>query len=260
VHGQRGEVVDRAAGVAQGGGADREREVAEDREAVERAVQYRSVEQGEHPGRRDEQLVGHAVVAPGAAQAQRVPGVDDLQVVAGESDHARRGAGAGAAVLDDAAREERLGVRDPAAVGPPAGDADPAVDELGASPRGPHPGGDPLWIVEQVGPALGAEVGGEQAAGGGDRHAPAGGGVPARDRLGGRQRQARRQLEAAGLAGGAGQHDSGGAQPRHELVGEAPLPLGLRRQLAGQRGDLVRRVPDVLVERWSGMGGGWFNH
>ena len=86
---QGGEVVERAAGVAQCGGADREGEVAEDGEPVQRAVDARAVEEREHALGRHEQLVGDGVVAAGAAQAERVPGVEHRELGARDADDPR---------------------------------------------------------------------------------------------------------------------------------------------------------------------------
>ena len=86
--GQSHEVVDRGACVAERGGSDRQREEAEQREAVQRTVHDRTVEQGEHAGVGDEHLVGDAIVAARSAQAERVPGVLDLQVGLGKRDDA----------------------------------------------------------------------------------------------------------------------------------------------------------------------------
>jgi hypothetical protein len=99
---------------------------------------------------------------------------------------------------------------------------------------------------QQLLPVLVGQVRGEQAARGGDRHAPTGGGIPACDLLRAPQGNARRQLEAAHLAWGAGQHHSGRAQLRHEVIGKAPLAFRLRRELAGQCGDIARDALDLV--------------
>ena len=56
------------------------REEPEHGEAIQRTVQVRAVEQREHAIGRYEGLVGNGVVAAGAAQAQRVPGVENLEI------------------------------------------------------------------------------------------------------------------------------------------------------------------------------------
>ena len=134
VRGELGELVHRPARVAQRGRADREREVPERREAVQRPVDDRSVEQRGHAGGGHEQLVGDGIVTPRAAQAEGVPRVEDLQLFLRDGDHARRGA-----AVDDAAREEDGRVGDPAAVGPPARDDEAAVDRPAPCRAGPRP-------------------------------------------------------------------------------------------------------------------------
>ena len=152
---------------------------------------------------------------------------------------------------DDAAGEEDLGVADPAAVGPAAGDDDPALRRSCPCPAAPRR--RRRSAADRRTARRGSTRAGRQRAGcevsAIATHQP-GRRVAARDLLGAAQRQARVELEparpprgrrpASGPSRGAGSTSSSG---------KAPLALGLRRQLARQGRDLARRGLDLRRDR-----------
>ena len=141
--GELDEVVDRRARVAHRGSGDASREKSERRKSVQRAVDHRPVEYREHPLVRNEHLVCDGVVTAGASQAERVPGVQDLQLLGGQRDHGR-------AILEQAAGEQHVGVGDAAAERPAAGHDDAAVHAACLALRRPHAGGHTASTAEQL--------------------------------------------------------------------------------------------------------------
>ena len=254
VRGERGELVDRAARVAQCGRADREREVAEDREAVQRAVENRSVEQREHAGGRDEQLVSHGVVAPRTAQAERVPGVDDLQLVLGIAMTLGVGfapvgswplsmmqpAKNTAACVIPLQYAHRPETTTPPSTGRafPRGAQTPAAIRCGSSNSSARLSAGRYAASKLLVAAI-------------DTHQPAEASPRA---ISSAHRSATPGASSRPpTSRGAPASISPEARRRDELIGKAPLALRLRRQLAGQRGDLTRRALDLVIDGLSGV-------
>ena len=208
----------------------------------------------EHASRRDEQIVGDAVVAPGPAQPERVPGVEDLELLPRYADDDRQRARGRLGVRShEAAGEQDAGVVDAAAIGPAAADEESTVRRCRGAARGEDARGDPGRVGEQLLASAGFEPAREQAAGGGDRDAPAGRGVAGGDCRRVAEQLARRQFQAAGLAGRARVHEARAAQPLEKVRRKAALRLRHVRKLASERCDLLNRllhgaiVPGALV-------------
>ena len=89
-------------------------------------------------------------------------------------------------------------------------------------------------LAEQLGAALGGQVGGQQAARDGDRNAPAGRRIPAGDLLGAPHRRAGRQLQPSDLERRTGPEQAGVPQTRQERVGKLSPALGLGAFLRGR--------------------------
>ncbi len=199
-----------------------------------------------------EHLVGDGVVAAGAAQAQRVPGVEDL---AARSLGSATTLGTGRSPrrpprLDEAAGEQQVGVGDPAAERPPAGHHDAAVD--GAPCRaGPHAGGD--LLAHRRTARRGSSPGGSAASRllviAIDTHQPA----DASPRAISSAHAAPAAAPARGLdlARCPGPQQARVAQRATELIGEPSAAFGLDGQLPAQRRD-VRRHAHVIRRRHVG--------
>ena len=207
-----------------------------------------------------EQIIRDGVVAAGAAQAAGVPGVEDLQFGARHGgDAQRRPVRAGAAIVEHASREQPPRVRDAAAEGPASGDTHAAIDGNCLAARGPHAGGDHPGVAEDLGGALLGEVGGEQAAGGGDRDAPARRRVAPGDALGAAKRGRGRCFERAQRGWHPGAHEPGRPQLLEQRRWQRALALGRGGQLAGES----RRAAGQSIELrtgWRagrGSGRGW---
>ena len=150
------------------------------------------------------------------------------------------------AAVDDASPEQIIGVRDAAAERPSARHAIATVDATGGAARRPDTGRDVLRVPEHLGQPRRRKPPTEQAAGRGDRHAPARGGVTARNGLRQAQRLRRGSLRGASRSRGPRAEETRHPQARDELLREAPKLLGLGREAAGERGQLVGHAIQVL--------------
>ena len=81
--GEVDEVVDRGPRITHRRRRDAGGKESERWEPVQRTVDHRAIEDREHPLVGNEDLLGDGVVAAGAAQAEGVPGVQDLQLLGG---------------------------------------------------------------------------------------------------------------------------------------------------------------------------------
>jgi hypothetical protein len=114
-------------------------------------------------------------VTAGAAQAERVPGVEDLQIgLLDCDDQVGRPLTRLPFGVDEAAGEQHVGVRDPATECPPAGHDDAAIHRPRLTLRRPDAGGDAPPAPEQLLARFGRQVRRQQAARDRDRHTPAG--------------------------------------------------------------------------------------
>jgi hypothetical protein len=229
------EVVDRAARVAKRGSRDRQGEEAKDRKAVQRTIDRQGlIEQRKGPALGNKDVGRDRVVAAGPAQAAGVPGVKDLELAGRDRDHTQyRPVGFTARTgVQHAACEQIVGVVDPAAVRPTAGYPHAAVDRASGPARRPHTGGDGPGVTEDLHRSVAGEVRRQQAARGGDRHAPAGRGITLRDRLRAAQGQRRGRLGRAECRRGARAQQTGGLQVADQVVGQATVSLGAGGMLA----------------------------
>ena len=236
--GELDEIVNRGARVAHRGRGDAGREEPERRESVQRPVDQRPVKYRDHPLIGDEDVIGDRVVAAGAAQAEGVPGVEDLKLCGGQRDHGRT-------VLEQAPGEHHVGVGDAAAERPTPRDHHAAGHRTGLALRRPHPGGHAASVPEQLVAAYRRQIGDQQAAGDRDRHTPAGRGIAARHLLGAAQRGAGGQLQSFDLHRRTRAQQARVPQRANDFGGQSAVGVDLIRHAARQIGDL----PGVLFAR-----------
>jgi len=200
-----------------------------------------------HPRGRHEYVGRGRVVAAGSPEAERVPRVHYLEVALLDREHRvdRAVTRLPSRRVDEAAGEQQVGVRDPAAERPSAGHDDPAVHGACLAPRRPHAGRDAPPTAEQLLARLGRQIGGEQAAGDRDRHTPAGRGVTSGHLLRALERDARRELRPVDLDGCAASQQAGVTERCNELVREPPSAFGLHGQLTRQAGYPPRYLLDL---------------
>ena len=235
------QVVERAAGDPERDRGDRRGEEAEGRERVQRAGLARALgEQRCRPADGDREPVDGDVVAARRPQAGDRPGVDHLDL--GRRHQREPDVGPPArqfpgpvAVEDDAAAHQPIAVVDVAGEAPASADHQLAGDR-GRPPRGrEHPADDAGRIAVDGGARGLIEIGGEHPGGGADGDAPPDCGVADGERLdrleqvrGGRLAATERRRHAEAVEARA--RELGG-----ELGRQAPLGLGLGRELGGPR-------------------------
>ena len=88
--GKLDEIVDRGASVAHCRRGDTGSEEPERWEPVQGAVDHRTVEYRGDACVRDEQVFGHRVMTAGTTQTERVPGIEDFELLGGQREHAGR--------------------------------------------------------------------------------------------------------------------------------------------------------------------------
>ena len=183
--GQRLQIIQCAQRIAAGHRRDAERQQAEWRKAIERAILARRIgDEGHAAPLRHTHILGRQIARTGAAHAQRIPGVDQFHFCCAHHHHAVIGRARWQpahvrAVHDHRAAQQPAAIGTARSPGPATGDTIIIAVHRRPPHGGKHAAGDDIRIGPDFAGMVHRQPGRDQRRGAADHHAPAGGSIGA---------------------------------------------------------------------------------